>query len=215
MSKEEHKKWYEAFGSYVDASIKMNKQQLIDTAIDEMHVANLDKLIDFNKGKWTAPYDICECNGDILGIFTRTEFEARKAERDKEKHEDREMMLGMINSFPKQTQQHWYDYENQKALRLPPIGEDILYCEMLEDDYLAKVIAINGDEAVCDVGGRYRGLKLNVIKPLDWDKEIAEYLNPLLDLLKSLEFNSHRSLAFALLAAGYRKCDNKTPSDKE
>ena len=190
---------------------EMNKQQLIDKAIDDL------------KGVWPlhGPNWIA-IGGNCLTEHkcTRQEFEARKAEREKDKQEA-EKMLGMINSsasLPKQD--HWYDYENQKALRLPPVGE---VCEMYAAAswFDVKVIAFDDGKLIVKYlwCGNYYPASQSVkfYRPLDWDKK---QISDTLELVGIMANHIAGGVgitdaAKAILAAGYRKCHNKTPSDKE
>lgn len=112
---------------------------------------------------------------------------------------------------------HWYDYENQKALRLPPAGEVV--------EFLCGGVSYGEVEFICRRGNNavYWMISRDTVdsavlptaefRPLDWNKQSAR--NELAQLIESHGNLPSGLLADSILAAGYRKCDNKTPSTQE
>lgn len=188
----------------------MNKQQLIDKAIDDL--GGQWPALDFSKPYTVIYYLNCRKDAELATkvtdggvevmtkICTKKEFEARKAERE--------------------SISHWYDYENQKALRLPPVGE---VCEMCASSAWISVKVVgddNGRPVVRYLGsGNYyeQSRDAKFYRPADWNKLRVSAVNELTDIIKSkcVDGVSAFGIADSILAAGYRKCHNKTPSDKE
>jgi len=226
----------------------MNKQQLIDKAIDDLKGvlpwggAEDCMLVYFPRpSSYSMSHPICIPNG-AYDVCTRREFEERKAEREAEKSRMGNFMYGnALSGFnpkvtidggrivvttcggggaaPKQ-QAHWYDYENQKALRLPPVGEIVeMYATASWFD--VKLIAMDeGKPIVKYLGcGNYYPASQSVkfYRPADWNKLRIAAVNELTDIIESycVDVVSAARITKAILAAGYRKCHNKAPSDKE
>lgn len=198
----------------------MNKQQLIDKAIDFLE-GNFPKLRICDYFTLNDVLHLGRHNMRHVVVCTRQEFEARKAEREKDKQEA-EKMFGMLNSSASLPEQHWYDYENQKALRLPPVGEVVFFG--LNDNRRKVVIiahdlnaAILRDETCHDDDVDYYAAAQELFRPIDWDKLRIAAVNELAGIIESYCVNvvSATRITAAILAAGYRKCHNKTPSDKE
>lgn len=234
----------------------MNKQQLIDKAIDDL--GGQWPALDFRKPYTVLYYLNCRKDAELATkvtddgvevttkICTRQEFEARKAEREAASNRMADIMFG--NSLPgfskkvtedvgsilvtisagggcghahKQTA-HWFDYENQKALRLPPVGEvclvvsDIAKGEFtFEPCEVVKHIGKNAAFVTPEFIGMFDAP--NCFKPLDWNKLRISAVNELAGIIESycVDVVSAASITDAILAAGYRKCHNKAPSDKE
>ncbi len=156
----------------------------------------------------------------LKSICTRQEFEARKAELFKAADE---IMYAMDSSREKQS--NWYDYENKKALRLPPVGEVVLFGLNGNRRKVAIVAhdlnaAIFRDETCHDDDVDYYAAAQELFRPLDWgrsnhSKELSKIIDDGIRCSLGGIAATAESLAKAILAAGYRKCDNKTPSDKE
>lgn len=189
----------------------MNKQQLIDKAIDDLG------------GVWPQGNpNVIHIGVDCLmgDRCTRHEFEARKVEREAVKK-----AVDVILSIGSEPEQHWYDYENQKALRLPPVGEVVLFG--LNDNRRKVVIiahdlnaAILRDETCHDDDVDYYAAAQELFRPLDWgrsnhSKELSKIIDDGIRCSHGGIAATAESLAKAILAASYRKCHNKTPSDKE
>jgi len=189
--------------------VAMNKQQLIDKAIDEL--GDDYPKIDYKYlHKAGCTYFSCDVERPSVSsetcICTRQEFEARKAERE--------------------STSHWFDYENQKALRLPPVGE--VFESYWHNDtnpkwnecriaYISEEHAIlrysDGEENYYETSVMHKKAKF---RPLDWDKKKSDDMLKIAEIV--CEYGSSVGcieVAKAILAAGYRKCHNKTPSDKE
>ena len=220
---------------------EMNKQQLIDKAIDELdgvwredsRDVPLTMLLHSSGNKVAL-------SGSINEWVTRQEFEARKAERDALKGgvdfvEQARKELGLENTIinkqwqldaieekiaeikARKPEQHWYDYENQKALRLPPVGEVVQMVTNLDE---VRIVAHDNGFAVYwyEWFAEYQHTDAyELFRPLDWDKRMDAAVNELTEIIKASAIDgvSAVGIADAILAAGYRKCDNKTPSDKE
>lgn len=225
----------------------MNKQQLIDKAIDDLKgelpwgTNEACVLVYYPRpSSYAMSHPICIHSG-AFEICTRREFEERKAERDALKGcvgvvEQARKELGLENTpIIKQWQldvidskiaeikareqdDNWYDYENQKSLRLPPVGEVV---EVFTDGNFkkAKVLEQTSNELddviVCRVLdrpiNRFGNLGyFNTARPLDWNKRRAAAVNELTDLIKAegVEGITAVSCADSILAAGCRKCDN-------
>lgn len=215
----------------------MNKQQLIDKAIDELdgvwredsRDVPLTMLLHSSGNKVAL-------SGSINEWVTRQEFEARKAERDALKGgvdfvEQARKELGFENTIinkqwqldaieekiaeikARKPEQHWYDYENQKALRLPHVGEVVELNGAFEK---VRIVAHDEDKAVfclCSGGGYDFDYAENFV-PIGLDKEIeVEEIAEL--IFSNFAAEDPIGIARSILAAGYRKCDNKAPSDKE
>lgn len=194
----------------------MNKQQLIDKAIDELdgiwredgRDVPMTMLLHSSGNKIAL-------SGSINEWVTRQEFEARKAELFKAADE---IMYAMDSSREKQS--NWYDYENKKALRLPPVGEVVLFGLNGNRRKVAIVAhdlnaAIFRDET-CHDDVDYYAAAQELFRPLDWDKKKNNEAQEIAEMIFSkLVTTDPIGIAKAILAAGYRKCDNKTPSDKE
>lgn len=102
--------------------------------------------------------------------------------------------------------QHWYDYENQKALRLPPVGEVVQMVTNLDE---VRIVAHDKEFAVYwyEWFSEYRYTDAyELFRPLDWDKPSTR--SELAQLIYSHGNLSSGMLADTILAAGYRKCDN-------
>ena len=114
---------------------------------------------------------------------------------------------------------YWYDYENKVALFFPRAGDNVQFTHALACWIDGGVVAMNSrGGCVIEYGiDTYATIyKEESIRPMDWDKKNQD------DILKIAEIVCEHgssvgciSVAKAILAAGYRKCDNKTPLTKE
>jgi hypothetical protein len=149
---------------------KPTKIELIDKAIDDLD-GDISKVQFYNcqyhsylKYDTTYAYNYVLCHKDSFSVTdclcfcTIEEFEQRKKERE------------LMN---------WFDYENQKMLKSPPVGEIVLVRMDSGKEYRAKVLEIthNTDREIFIVrvfNGVVEGVGDLVYKdkakPLDWDK---------------------------------------------
>ena len=233
----------------------MNKQQLIDKAIDEFgEWPSCCVFLPHQRNGWSKKYVVGALSHiSSTETVSRKEFEARKAEREAVKNSERDKMtdgikiveqarkeLGLESAIinkqwqldaieqkvgeikARKPEAHWFDYENQKALRLPPVGE---VCLVVSD--IAKgEFTFEPCEVVKHIGKKAAFVTPEFIgmfdapdcfKPLDWSKLRIAAVNELTDIIKAagIEGVSACGIADDVLAAGYRKCHNKAPSDKE
>jgi hypothetical protein len=69
----------------------------------------------------------------------------------------------------------WYDYDNQKALRLPPVGEKVMLKHKQTEQGIAELISCKGNEIVWwNVNGcrfQHDREKHYEFKPLDFDRK--------------------------------------------
>ena len=75
-----------------------------------------------------------------------------------------------LKLFKSEAKTEWYDYENQKALTLPPVGENT-YCQLFDSiSTLVKVVGHDAGDVVYKYAGSYYSASISIFKPLDWDK---------------------------------------------
>lgn len=180
----------------------VNKIELIDKAIKDLggdiSKANNGENIKYRYvWKNSLGYNIA-AEGSIVHnkgeyFCTIEEFEQRKKERE------------LMN---------WYDYENQKMLKSPPVGEIVLVRMDSGKEYKAKVLEIthNTDREIFIVrvfNGLVEGVGDLVYKdkakPLDWDKlsKRKQVVNKALDVFA--QGLSDKDGMLALYDAGYLK----------
>lgn len=210
----------------------MSKQQLIDKAISDIggceelfrHGSEFLFRTELPSGLHAYWWE-SEMKSDFGELIcTRKQLEDRKAEREKASSEMFSIMFG--NSLPNFKQDHWYDYENQKALRLPPVGEAVEFKSKNFNWFSGAkvvfvteyVIVVDGDAGANETAQvAYNYGEHPEFRPLDWNKLRISAVNELTDIIKASAIDgvSAVGIADSILAAGYRKCHNKTPSDKE
>ena len=112
----------------------------------------------------------------------------------------------------------WHDHETKTVFIFPPAGEKV--------QFKSGGSWVNGEVVGMSASGgcvieHSEGFQLvcweGDIRPIDWDK--LSSLESLIESIIMQRFSSvgdaAKSIVDAILAAGYRKCDNKTPPTKE
>ena len=146
----------------------LSKVEMIDQAIKDLG-GDISKVTFYGceghtylkaTNSYAGGYALCHYNSssvtDGLCFCTIEEFEQRKKEL-------------------KQMSKGWYDYEKQKALALPPIGEkvntvqtdDMVYGQ---DETNCEVVAHVEDVAVIRMSYGLGCFVKEALQPLDWDK---------------------------------------------
>lgn len=148
----------------------MTKTELIDKAIDDLGGDISKARLYSRKGNIYLRYDdgyvLCHPNSLSYAegnyFCTIQEFEQRKKEREMEKNGDNN---------------HWYDYENQMAMKVPDQGTKcfvVLYNQK-DNPTECEVVGFWNWKAILRVRSfsdtyYYTECDLKFIKPLDWDK---------------------------------------------
>lgn len=136
-------------------------------------------------------------------VCTKEQFEASKAESE--------------------STANWYDYEDKAALFFLGAGDKVQFTHGLACWIDGEVVAMNSrGGCVIEYGiDTYATIyKEESIRPMDWDKnkvDCTDLLAVVSDAIHKNQGNENTigAIVHAILAAGYRKCDNKTPSTKE
>ncbi len=117
----------------------------------------------------------------------------------------------------------WYDYENKVALFFPSAGDKVEFTHGLPFWIAGEVVAMNScggcviEHSIDTYATIY---KEESIRPVDWDKrkvDCTDLMAVVSDAIHKNQGNENTvgAIVHAILAAGYRKCDNKTPPTKE
>ena len=139
----------------------MNKQELIDKAVHEL------------KGEFKPQGRNVVIGGDILALVANNGTANTVCNKQQFQQRARELGYGVEAAKP----EGWYDYTNQKALRLPPVGVE---CEMLTGGEwkLITMIGVDGEFAVVKYfdDNTYNGHSVHpkFYRPLDHETRKAE-----------------------------------------
>ena len=178
----------------------MNKQEFSEA----MTKAVAAEAVRSYKGKWPSDKDFMEfCVDASLFFITKEQFRTRA----------RELGYGADG-----TESDWYDYTNQKALRLPPAGVE---CEAnIAETVFYRVVPMyfgNSNAAVLrsqSTGNDfYIDQKEVKFRPLDWNRKAEADRKRVVDAVVGVNFNGYvmtKSTAEALYNAGFIRM----PEDK-
>ncbi len=85
----------------------------------------------------------------------------------------------------------WYDYDNQKAIALPPVGVECEYMQSVERKEFARcvILAVNGNAFAFSIDGLTNTIftgnsNTHTLRPLDHDRKAEAEKNRVVDKLK-------------------------------
>jgi hypothetical protein len=84
----------------------------------------------------------------------------------------------------------WYDYTNQKALRLPPVGSLVEYCDGSANVYIVGY----SEDCQLVYQCEYNLLVTKdqeIFRPLDWDREVDLERNKFAATIAGRDFNGY------------------------
>lgn len=109
----------------------------------------------------------------------------------------------------------WYDYKKLAGFIFPPAGEKVQFARVSHPWTDGEVIGMNSrGECVIEHADGFCSVHLEEdIRPMDWNKEkvdCAELLAVVSDAIHRNQGNENTigAIVQAILAAGYRKCNN-------
>lgn len=191
----------------------MNKQELLDKAVHELRGVYANSIEGGNVVEhflWHVGgncYQRFISNHGFIGEFvcTKDEFQQRARE------------LGYLDAptVKESLTNEWYDYDNQKAIALPPVGTE---CEAFLMDtsyknawFKVEVIKNHLDRECACMRIENRGLTwCNTFRPLNWNRKAEEKKKRVVDAAMAIAVDAHMTedILGSLYDAGYLKLPN-------
>lgn len=122
-----------------------------------------------------------------------------------------------FKGFLKDDSANWYDYQKLAGVKFPSSGEKVQFTHGLACWIDGEVVGMNSNGGcVIEYGAdTYATIyKEESIRPVNWNKN--KEIEDLVWMIQSkFVCDDPEGIVNAILAAGYRKCDNNTPPTKE